>query len=705
MPDTKYLLLVVALALNVLSVCAQDSQTPDTVRFTTDSTWTSLSLRQWRFHTGDNPAWADPSFDDSDWRTLTTRTVDDSLRAIDWGGIGWWRIRVIADSASTDWFPMLFMSQQAGASEAYLNGKLVHRVGRPSGDPDREASIYLEDVAPIDLRPGENLLAVRYSYTKAFEILELFGSGWIPGPSVVLTEASHWQFERRPTRLLDNDIVGWVGGALFMMFLSHVLLFLFMRADRSNLYFALFAGLLLSIPVLNTVVNRFPSLPMEGVGLLLIQQIMVLGALAMLLAAVHQLLYDRLLKSFWVLSVAAIAGFVASRLGVDFPIGAFTTSAIMLELLRVTGVSIWKRKEGSRIIGAGVGALVVLWTLGMTKLIPGVTAGPMMAMTFPISVSVLLATRAARRNRKLQEQQRVISQHAEQLEEQVIERTAELKQSLEDLKNAQDQLIHAEKMASLGSLTAGIAHEIKNPLNFINNFAEVNTELAQELKEALANGENVDDIVADLEQNASVIAQHGKRADGIVRSMMQHARGGRGEREQVDLNALVKEYVALAYHGKRAQVEDFNVTIKEDLDPSMDRVSIVPQDIDRVLINLLGNAFDAVYQRAKADGAAYSPEVSVATHRSNGQVEICVSDNGPGVPEAIRKKIFEPFFTTKPTGSGTGVGLSLSYDIVAQGHGGSLRLENGEGGGAAFVVTLPTRSRQQTSDLSRRSAP
>jgi signal transduction histidine kinase len=258
-------------------------------------------------------------------------------------------------------------------------------------------------------------------------------------------------------------------------------------------------------------------------------------------------------------------------------------------------------------------------------------------------------------------------------------------------------------MASLGSLTAGIAHEIKNPLNFINNFAEVNEELSHELKQAIANGENVDDLIADLQQNASVIAEHGKRADGIVRAMMQHARGGTGERESIDLNALVKEYVALAYHGMRARVPDCNAAIEEDYDPAVGRVSIVPQDIGRVLVNLIGNAFEAVHEKSvkgkgirdgDADGEPpYVPTVTATTHRSDGQVEIRISDNGPGVPPELRSKIFEPFFTTKPTGSGTGVGLSLSYDIVTQGHGGSLRVEESKQGGAEFVVTLPVASK------------
>ena len=272
--------------------------------------------------------------------------------------------------------------------------------------------------------------------------------------------------------------------------------------------------------------------------------------------------------------------------------------------------------------------------------------------------------------------------------------------TIEELKTTQAQLVQSEKLASLGALTAGIAHEIKNPLNFINNFAELNEELADEIVEELDTGD-LDEaraVLADLKTNAAQIAKHGKRADGIVRSMMQHARGSGGRRETVEVNAFVGEYLNLSYHGQRARVPDFNADLATDFGADIGTVELVPQEMGRVLINLLGNAFDAVYahQTETRLGASlqngeaeYAPEVRVTTRRENGQVEIRVADNGPGIPEDVREKIFEPFFTTKPTGSGTGLGLSLSHDIVTQGHGGTLTVESAPGEGAAFVVTVP----------------
>lgn len=263
----------------------------------------------------------------------------------------------------------------------------------------------------------------------------------------------------------------------------------------------------------------------------------------------------------------------------------------------------------------------------------------------------------------------------------LVEEKALTEQALADLRLTQSQLVHAEKMASLGQLTAGIAHEIKNPLNFINNFAEVNEELAQELREALADGDDPEEIITDLEQNASVIAQHGKRADSIIRNMMAHARSGTGERVPTDLNALVNEHIDLAYHGKRATSPGYTVTIERHLDEAVGMVELVPQDIGRVVLNLLSNAFDVLEGQENAC-------VTVATRRVGDHVEVRVTDNGPGMTDQVQAMVFEPFFTTKPAGQGTGLGLSLSYDIITQGHGGTMTVESTVGQRTVFAIML-----------------
>ena len=262
--------------------------------------------------------------------------------------------------------------------------------------------------------------------------------------------------------------------------------------------------------------------------------------------------------------------------------------------------------------------------------------------------------------------------------------------ALAELKSTQTQLIQSEKMASLGELTAGIAHEIQNPLNFVNNFSEVNTELIDEMKVEMDKG-NIDDakaIANDIKENEQKINHHGKRADAIVKGMLQHSRSSSGLKESTDINALADEYLRLAYHGLRAKDKSFNATMKTDYDESIGNINIIPQDIGRVILNLITNAFYVVDEKKKSGLENYEPTVSVSTKKNNGKVEIKVADNGNGIRQKVLDKIFQPFFTTKPTGQGTGLGLSLSYDIV-KAHGGELKVETKEGEGSMFIILIP----------------
>lgn len=298
------------------------------------------------------------------------------------------------------------------------------------------------------------------------------------------------------------------------------------------------------------------------------------------------------------------------------------------------------------------------------------------------------------------ERNQLIAQQKVQLEKEVEERTAELKQSLQELKSTQSQLIQSEKMASLGELTAGIAHEIQNPLNFVNNFSQLNTELIAELNQEMAAGntQSAEEIANDIKSNSEKINHHGKRADAIVKGMLQHSRTSSGKKEPTDINALCDEYLRLAYHGLRAKDKSFNAKFETHLDPDLPKVNVVAQDIGRVILNLINNAFYAVNEKFKVESqksdlpagqAGYEPMVTVSTSAQNGKIEIRVSDNGNGIPDSIKEKIFQPFFTTKPTGQGTGLGLSLSYDIITKGHGGEIKLMTGENPGTEFVILLP----------------
>ena len=315
------------------------------------------------------------------------------------------------------------------------------------------------------------------------------------------------------------------------------------------------------------------------------------------------------------------------------------------------------------------------------------------------------------RQNKAAEKERIKRQHEDELnraiairkvelEGLVAERTAELTQqkeelelALTELRTTQSQLIQSEKMASLGELTAGIAHEIQNPLNFVNNFSEVSKELLDEMEVEMDKGntEEAKLIITDIKLNLEKINHHGKRADSIVKGMLMHSRTSSGQKEPTDVNALADEYLRLAYHGLRAKDKTFNAKLETDFDTTIGKINLIPQDIGRVILNLLTNAFYAVAEKKKQIGIGYNPTVSVSTKKIGAELEIKVTDNGNGIPQKIIDKIFQPFFTTKPSGQGTGLGLSLCYEIITKVHGGELLVETKEGEGTAFIIHLPLK--------------
>jgi signal transduction histidine kinase len=323
------------------------------------------------------------------------------------------------------------------------------------------------------------------------------------------------------------------------------------------------------------------------------------------------------------------------------------------------------------------------------------------AMLGGIIALLLIAFLLFRNNFTRKKANKLLQQQNAEIEEQ----KTKLETTLAELKNAQRQLIHSEKMASLGELTAGIAHEIQNPLNFVNNFSEVSSELVVEMKEELVKGEIeeaktiADDIISNLEK----INHHGKRADAIVKGMLQHSRSSTGQKEPTDINALCDEYLRLSFHGLRAKDKSlsagqagFNASLNTEFDEDIGKVNIIPQDFGRVIMNLLTNAFYAVSDKLKkqrqVEGSLkYEPTVSISTKKLNNCIEIKIEDNGDGIPANIVDKIFQPFFTTKPTGQGTGLGLSLSYDII-KAHAGELKMETKEGKGTTFIISLPVKT-------------
>jgi PAS domain S-box-containing protein len=307
---------------------------------------------------------------------------------------------------------------------------------------------------------------------------------------------------------------------------------------------------------------------------------------------------------------------------------------------------------------------------------------------------------------------RDITQH-KRTEAMLKEKNEELEKALQQLKETQNQLVTQEKLASLGGLTAGIAHEIKNPLNFINNFAELSTELTNELTAHLSNQkgrlepdvwEEIQDILRNLEGNMNKVKEHGRRADSIMRSMLLHSRKKAGERQPTEVNTLLAEYINLAYHGMRAKDSAFNMIIRTDYDSSVGMVYMVPQDVGRVFLNIIDNACYALNEKRKQQGETFSPTLWASTKMADRGVEIRLRDNGNGIPQKVLDKIFNPFFTTKPAGEGTGLGLSLSYNIIVQDHKGELKVETEEGNYTEFIILLPKRAAdRQRQDSSKPS--
>ncbi|MBO0949130.1 hypothetical protein J2I46_11085 [Fibrella sp. HMF5405] len=360
---------------------------------------------------------------------------------------------------------------------------------------------------------------------------------------------------------------------------------------------------------------------------------------------------------------------------------------------------------GIAVLGSIIIAMLNYWKLANSDygILPTI-----MAISIPAVLAILLAKEHDLTNRDLQnrlaeveklstEKESILTQQKELLEQQVARRTAKLNQSLQNLRETQTQLVQREKMASLGELTAGIAHEIQNPLNFVNNFAEISTELLDELKQEHVRPADERDpeleaeLLGDIHQNVSKISQHGQRAASIVRGMLQHSRTSSGEKEKTDLNALGDEYLRLSYHGLRAKDKAFNATLHTSLDPLLEHVNVVSQDVGRVLLNLFNNAFYAVREKAKANPTGYFPTVWFVTRQHADGLELRIQDNGNGIPVELQRKIFQPFFTTKPTGEGTGLGLSLSFDIITKGHGGTLSVETTPGEQTTFIIQLPLK--------------
>ena len=677
----------------------------------------------WIFKPGNDSSWANVQANTSDWRILkpTELTAKDADKT---GKVeGWFRLKLKLDK---DFGNIQFGLNRGGwaATDIYVDGNFVESFGNTGtrGQRFKEYNPIDKTSVPLNLETGkEHLLAIHFvDYLSSLPVYQL-RSGTSGGV--------RWETMKGLQYFISLD--GQPNADL--MTLKHSRRTLFFRSIwlSVTLLLALLFWLL-------TILN-----PKERAILSLISIYSSFSALSNLsrffladqdISFVAFRINDLLQKfSYWMVLITSffivttILNFKLPRnfkrlLLTYFFIGALTVffnfykvfSYInfvigFLGIMYILASSLKKLKGAQWAIVGGVMLSVLFASIyAITDLLhifrgglPGLILLTCSYFLFSLSLVVYISLRFREIMRDVRENARQVVRLSEEkreqalnqqviLEQQVKERTAELSQSLDNLRTTQSQLIQSEKMASLGELTAGIAHEIQNPLNFVNNFSEVNKELLLELSEEARKGnmEEVMIIADNVIGNEEKINQHGKRADAIVKGMLQHTRTSSGQKERTDINALCDEYLRLAYHGLRAKDKNFNANRNTDFDASIGKINIVPQDIGRVILNVINNSFYAVGERQKAEGLGYEPLVIISTKKLNDKVEIKIKDNGNGIPQKILDKIFQPFFTTKPTGQGTGLGLSLAYDIV-KGHGGEIKVETEEGEGSLFTITLP----------------
>ncbi|WP_162055411.1 ATP-binding protein [Pontibacter pamirensis] len=674
-----------------------------------------LLEKGWKFHAGDKPEWANPEFDDSQWQDINPTLELPYLPQMIKASVGWLRIELRVDSSLLH-KPLAFQVYQSVASEIYLNGELLKRYGTVSAN-SKKVNAYQPMYEPVGLafKEPNQVLAVRFSVEQDIPYLRTVFPYTAFRMRINDVEGAG-QFNRTAPLLPVMNAV-YTGIFLILSFI-HLGLFFVFRKQKANLYFSVATlsvgvsnGFFLDIMNAHDIAYRAYALIFDWILLLTLFNLF-------LFIAIHHLFSGKRDVYFWVIvgySLASVALWWVFYEAGEFLAFMLPFAISMLAALRIAWLGYRRGQRDAGIIVAGTSVYLIFYSVFtlfyqgyISDVDIGISGFSLASVVYhtanlsvPITLSFYLAKDFAFTSKELEdkldqvqqlsiEKQQILISQKETLEQQVTQRTAQLKQSLVELQSTQAQLVQREKMASLGELTAGIAHEIQNPLNFVNNFSEINNELIDELTENIGNGQAAEakTVAIDVRENNKKINYHGRRADAIVKGMLQHARTSTGEKELTDINALVDEYLRLTYQGIRAKDNTFNVHLHTDFDNSIGKISIVPQDIERVLVNVFNNAFYSLQQKKKQLKGTYEPAVSILSKRFNDKIEIHVKDNGTGIPQEAIDKIFQPFFTTKPTGEGTGLGLSLSYDII-KAQGGQLRVETKEVEGATFIIQLP----------------
>jgi two-component system, NtrC family, sensor kinase len=716
----KSLLLILFSVFSLLlttPVAAQDSPVVLTKDMLTERGIVLLSeLGGWLFRFGDGDDDRLPENSDTTWIDL--RPAD--FRPMDYYRQrpveGWFRFTFMLDSSMAE-IPLGWRIATRGAARFYLDGNPVANFGNPHTDKSQHINhnFLMHAGEIVILQPDKPYqLSIYYVDHYPYHITRFKTDNFIINPhfALVTDKYLNWLDQNSRRFLIFNTV--WLTALLSLSILFWVL-YMLNRNEKGLITIAATTTSLFALAFFQLMITISTGLYSEvAIYLFSLAGAMLIGLIPMVITRILMQKIPALVNIFFVVVMA----FGLIHYFLPFASGAFP----ILFTFALSFYYIYKSRKTIRrtqwiVIGGLI--LTVLWLLAyMVYYAFYIYAAIYLAswlnsaimLTLPVSLLVYVALRfteilnetktkaneivelTKKKLRAEQETHKILENQKQLLEVEVEKRTAELQQSLEDLRNTQNQLVHAEKMASLGELTAGIAHEIQNPLNFVNNFAEVSGELIDEADEELAvgNGQLAKEIIIDIRQNLEKIHHHGKRADAIVKGMLQHSRTNSGQKELTDINALADEYLRLSYHGLRAKDKSFNADFKTEFDPNLPKVNVIPQDIGRVLLNLINNAFYAVHEKTlsglKDD---FNPTVTISTKNLGDRIEISVKDNGPGIPEEIKNKIFQPFFTTKPTGQGTGLGLSLSYDI-AKAHGGEIRVSSTENQGTEFIIVLKT---------------
>jgi len=667
----------------------------------------------WKFHTGDDKTWAVPDYNDDNWQGINPSKPIKFLPKVREAQIGWFRLKLIVGRALRG-KTVAFSINQIGASEIYLNGKLIRQYGIVNSSFKLE-QLYDPKGQPLTIQlddKPEQVLAIRYSYNKQNVYI---GYGQDAFNILMTWPADAWDnFTDYFNSFANRSIVF---GVFLILSILHLFIYLSYRERKIYLYLSLYT--FFQACAFSTALASYLYSSNSTFFFSTIFSISAPLGQIFFLFTVYELFNQP--KKAWfrllvLLCILVIPFEFLKDYGTDQRILDPFGMLIYIEIIRVSVIS-WRRKQPDALLFL-LGQSIALFFFFLFSPVsffggqPGIFISIEVDIAFltpAVVISILLAREFVHSNIALKQQlveveklseksleqelekQQILASQNEVLEKQVEKRTTELSQSLTNLKQAQAQLIQAEKMASLGELTAGIAHEIQNPLNFVNNFSEVNTEMIDDLESELKSG-NINEalaIAADIKENEQKINHHGKRADGIVKGMLQHSRARSSDKALININALADEFMRLSYHGLKSNDKTFNAEMITCFDPRLPQIKVIGQDIGRVFLNLFNNAFYAVNQKAKVTETSYKPEVYISTLADDKSIIIKVKDNGIGIPNGIKDKIMQPFFTTKPTGEGTGLGLSLTYDMIVKGHGGNIIIDSTEGEGSEFTITLP----------------